>query len=520
VNSTPVVKIQNKLSEQSWNLVWVLIAFVTFSIFAHRAWFIEATDFVAYYNAGSRILHSTPLYLIDEPTPFKYLPFSAYFFAPLSLLPFKLAKMLFFAVSFLASVLVYKRAITYYGHAVAILLFASFIRFHNYDFLNSQVNQILLWFLMNWIWDRNIKPNHSALSFALLCTFKVTPLIMLFPLILLKNFREAFRIAGFFVLLCLIPLFHIKGGLSIYQEWYNHMRGTTPSPVPDWDILQSIPVALWFWVKNSISQELFRILCLTLSISLMAWSGKSVFHYTRNLKRFPSRLVLVENAILSGFFILTIVLSPLAWKHNYLLLFPAILSLIIFSQTWIYGAQFLMLTLVPATLGNLFPELVHRSYIMVWGALVVFFGLTRIARTQFKQKVQVWLYSKNKEIEFLTLQTNERRGKFWQPVTGSVEPGETSAQSAVREAKEETGFQIENTLKLIPSDFVFNNQLLSFYEFVFFSEIDLSQKSYVKIDPKEHSQFEWLAFSKAIELVKFDSNKNILKKIFLLLQRH
>src|SRR3990172_4659134 len=58
-----------------------------------------------------------------------------------------------------------------------------------------------------------------------------------------------------------------------------------------------------------------------------------------------------------------------------------------------------------------------------------------------KKKVQVWLYrSADQGPEFLLLKRppNWRSGEFWQPVTGSIEDGETPAEAAQREVREET----------------------------------------------------------------------------------
>jgi 8-oxo-dGTP pyrophosphatase MutT (NUDIX family) len=54
------------------------------------------------------------------------------------------------------------------------------------------------------------------------------------------------------------------------------------------------------------------------------------------------------------------------------------------------------------------------------------------------EKVQVWVY-RTEPFEVLLLRLCPARGGFWQPVTGSVEPGETAAEAALREAREETG---------------------------------------------------------------------------------
>ena len=57
-----------------------------------------------------------------------------------------------------------------------------------------------------------------------------------------------------------------------------------------------------------------------------------------------------------------------------------------------------------------------------------------------KRKVQVVIFREDNEdvLEFLLLKTNERRGLFWQNVTGSVDNGESYNDAAFREVAEET----------------------------------------------------------------------------------
>ncbi|HRK03098.1 MAG TPA: NUDIX domain-containing protein, partial [Oligoflexia bacterium] len=46
------------------------------------------------------------------------------------------------------------------------------------------------------------------------------------------------------------------------------------------------------------------------------------------------------------------------------------------------------------------------------------------------RKVQCWILSRSGRC--LLLLTNKRRGEFWQPVTGTVEDGESFEQAALR----------------------------------------------------------------------------------------
>ena len=72
-----------------------------------------------------------------------------------------------------------------------------------------------------------------------------------------------------------------------------------------------------------------------------------------------------------------------------------------------------------------------------------------------QRKVQVWVLDTEKKAVLL-LQTIPERDSFWQPVTGSVEEGETLTEAALREVCEETGLGDET--KVIDLHYKFSFQ--------------------------------------------------------------
>ena len=106
-----------------WKWIWALIGTALFCLFAHRAWFIPDSDYVAYYNAGLRALKGENPYLY-EATPFKYLPVVSWVFAPFALLPYTVSRMLFFALSFGTGLWAYSRVHQKLGNWVALGLLA------------------------------------------------------------------------------------------------------------------------------------------------------------------------------------------------------------------------------------------------------------------------------------------------------------------------------------------------------------------------------------------------------------
>ena len=130
------------------------------------------------------------------------------------------------------------------------------------------------------------------------------------------------------------------------------------------------------------------------------------------------------------------------------------------------------------------------------------------------QVVLAALDSKRQSFNFLLLKTNAHRGSFWQNVTGKIEDEETYEEGALREAIEETGFNVELIVDIldlgISHDFI-DERKRDVHEKAFL--IVLEKMWDVKIDPKEHGEFRWVAFEDIHpEMVKYKGNFEALEK--------
>jgi 8-oxo-dGTP pyrophosphatase MutT (NUDIX family) len=135
-----------------------------------------------------------------------------------------------------------------------------------------------------------------------------------------------------------------------------------------------------------------------------------------------------------------------------------------------------------------------------------------------RRKVQVWIFSKDEKgrRSCLLLKTNEKRGSFWQPVTGSVEKGEEYLEAARREALEETGFKFKGAPLDANHEFEFTTMRgEAARERVF--ALSIEGQPAPKLDPHEHQDYKWVAVEEAARLVRFPSNAEGLKKTLRLL---
>ena len=134
-----------------------------------------------------------------------------------------------------------------------------------------------------------------------------------------------------------------------------------------------------------------------------------------------------------------------------------------------------------------------------------------------KRKVQVVIFrvASNNEKQFLLLKMNEKRGFFWQNITGGVEKSEDFKAAALREAKEETKIKKSNIISTVDlgMDFEFRDQWENdVIEKVF--AFHCKEEWEITLDPKEHCDFKWIS-EKDIHknCVHYPSNFEALLKV-------
>jgi lipoyl(octanoyl) transferase len=113
-----------------------------------------------------------------------------------------------------------------------------------------------------------------------------------------------------------------------------------------------------------------------------------------------------------------------------------------------------------------------------------------------------------KSDQTLSLLRTEQDGGFWQVVTGCIEPGESPAEAALREAREETGLTIEGVQSL---DYEYSftirgTRLVHEYAFMAFGEGEVRLT--------EHKAYEWLGREAAIARMPFPGLKEAVRRSY------
>ena len=115
------------------------------------------------------------------------------------------------------------------------------------------------------------------------------------------------------------------------------------------------------------------------------------------------------------------------------------------------------------------------------------------------------------EYDVLLLRRTTRLIGEWCQIAGAIEEGETAWQAATRELSEETGLHAK---ELYSADIC-----EQFYEAdrdaitiipVFVAFVDASQQVVIN---REHSEFCWVSFDKAVEMVPFAGQRHVLRHV-------
>jgi lipoyl(octanoyl) transferase len=115
--------------------------------------------------------------------------------------------------------------------------------------------------------------------------------------------------------------------------------------------------------------------------------------------------------------------------------------------------------------------------------------------------------------EVLMMLRQPDHGRWWQSVTGMMEPGETPEQTAHRELMEETAltgtlrpldlshsFWVDPTIVRFPDDEPRFNTETCF-------SMEVSPEADVQLEPSEHSEYRWCNLEDAYELMKWEGSK-------------
>lgn len=136
-------------------------------------------------------------------------------------------------------------------------------------------------------------------------------------------------------------------------------------------------------------------------------------------------------------------------------------------------------------------------------------------KTNNQVEVIVFRRHPSEALQFLMLKRNERKGGFWQPVTGNVEIDERFEDAAIREALEEVG--IINSVRIVDTGYSFDffDDGRDQHEHVF--GIEVSPETDVTLSD-EHTEYAWASEDECLSrYLKYPGNKEGLRRLATIL---
>ena len=123
------------------------------------------------------------------------------------------------------------------------------------------------------------------------------------------------------------------------------------------------------------------------------------------------------------------------------------------------------------------------------------------------------------EKRVLLLHRRPERGNFWQPITGSIERGESANDAASRELHEETGNgAVPEAMNLTQSFMIESQYLAARYPLpIIASEVaytaHLDSALPIRMDAEEHDEYGWFTFAEAYERIKWSDDREALEQL-------
>jgi alpha-1,2-mannosyltransferase len=321
----------------------------------------EMTDFGVCYQGGQRIVRGETLYReADGHLQFKYSPAAAVCFAPLAILPYEAAKVVWYMLEliFLAGILFFCWRMLPSGATRAAPLFIwTFLielKFLARELELGQVNLLILFCLTLMIYFIiRAKEGGAGLLWGGSLLFKPYALVFLPYFLIKKRFRALVAgIAASAAGLALpVAFYGLKGNLAVLKEWPATLSKSTSGLLASFDnaslygfLLKAFPS-----LPSRLSGVLFLTILLALAIVVL-W-------LVRAGRAAPS----IQNpeALESAFLLILIPLfSPLGWNYNYLYSLPAVMLILNSWRRFPRAAQIIL---------SVNFIIISTSLIEIWG---------------------------------------------------------------------------------------------------------------------------------------------------------
>ncbi|MEW5901925.1 MAG: glycosyltransferase 87 family protein [Acidobacteriota bacterium] len=284
-------------------------------------------DFEVNYGAAKRLRGGETLYRVEDGHyQFKYFPFSAFLYLPLTLLSLSGAKVVWFGLVILSSILIFvlsARLLALPGESLIMPAVVSVLVLARYFFREIELGQINapITLLILVQVSRLVRPGGAAAEAAAgglagLATALKPYAVIFFPyLAIQKKWRALASGVVVFCLALVAPvLFYGWGGnLTVLREWKSSLAASTPALLSSQDNVSLMGFLTKWTGRQRLSLALYALIlvALALLIIFLIRLGKS----------------LPRPILLDGFLLLALIplASPLGWDYTLLAAAPAVM---------------------------------------------------------------------------------------------------------------------------------------------------------------------------------------------------
>jgi len=314
---------EKKLNRGIRNFLLILLLFIIFlSLFLFRVK-EDMVDFEVNYKAAKRLKAAETLYQVkDGHYMFKYLPFSAILYLPLSFLPLDVAKALWYCFVILCSFFLFylsmKILLPEKEKSLALVVFPPLIlaKFILREIQLGQINAVvtvILLLMVLFMTSEKEKNSRGEIYAGLLCGFAAALkpyALIFFPYFLLKKKLKSLLSALVFLFIAILApsfFYGFRGNGIVLKEWISSLSRSTPRLLTSQDNVSIIAFfAKWTGNKNlSLLLSGVAIALLGFLVLILILRGKEI-----------SRSPVLECSIL---LILIPLISPLGWDYTLLI---------------------------------------------------------------------------------------------------------------------------------------------------------------------------------------------------------
>ena len=355
------VTIPSRLPRNPWFVLILSLALIGVCLVVFRLKVVhKMPDFDVYYRAGARFVAAQMLYAgSDGHYQFKYPPMAAALFAPLSRLPFAVAKATWFAISVVAlavSLWICATCLARPSRSRLWLVGLTLLveaKFFGHELTLGQVNAVLLLIFMLTIYAvLGGRPIAAGILLALAISIKPYALLFLPFLVLRKRMAAVASASLALSILALLPIWRYgwDGNAALYRRWLDTLSQSTPDQLLSHDNISLFGFfAKWLGPAQTSGTNLAVGLAIVLLVAAVSWC------FTRRTDK-KEAIALEASVVL----ILMPLFSPLGWDYVFLWSTPGVMLLL---DSWASLTRSLRTILVVtlAMIGGTIYDVMGRS---------------------------------------------------------------------------------------------------------------------------------------------------------------